>query len=238
MFEEYQEILTTEELAQILRLNERTVIKLAREGQLPAAKIASQFRFSKEKILEWLEMRMKHYSDDLLADMEKGMLEKAIPVSKLLQNNHIKLDLQATTKADVLVELTKLANQTGFVRNSDELLRSLQNREELCSTALGNGIAMPHPRKTSWEVLRNLVIVIGISKQGVDWGAEDHKLVHIFIMLAIPLLPLHLQFVSRLARIFHDEKLIKDILSCTTEHGVIELIQRKENQLKQLSERQ
>ncbi|HON45558.1 MAG TPA: helix-turn-helix domain-containing protein, partial [Planctomycetota bacterium] len=89
MFEEYQDILTTDELAQILRLNERTVIKLAKEGQLPAAKIASQFRFSKEKILEWLELQMNHYSDDLLADMEKGMLEKAVPVHKLLVESHI-----------------------------------------------------------------------------------------------------------------------------------------------------
>jgi excisionase family DNA binding protein len=236
MFEEYQDILTTDELAQILRLNERTVIKLAKEGQLPAAKIASQFRFSKEKILEWLELQMNHYSDDLLADMEKGMLEKAVPVHKLLVESHIELNMKATNKEEVLVELTEIAKKTGLLRNQDELLKSLQSREELCSTALGNGIAMPHPRKTSWDVVRNLIIIIGISKKGIDFGASDDQPVHIFIMLAIPLLPLHLQFVSRLARIFHDKTVMQKIMDSTSERTVIEIIQEKEQELNQNNE--
>ncbi len=228
MFEDYEEILTTEELAQILRLNERTVIKLAKEGQLPAAKIASQFRFSKEKILEWLDLQMDKYSDDLLSDMEKGILNKAIPIHSLLKPVHIKMELQSETKEDVLKELVDVAHSTGLVKNPEELLKCIKAREELCSTAVENQIAFPHPRTTSWTIVKNWLIVIGISKKGIEFGAADEKPVRIFVMMSIPLLPLHLQLLSRLARIFKDDTIKQKIYEAKTPEEIITIIEKKE----------
>ena len=228
MFEEYEEILTTEELAQILRLNERTVIKLAKEGQLPAAKIASQFRFSKEKILEWLDMQMDKYSDDILSDMEKGILNKAIPIHSLLKTPHIKMELQSENKEDVLKELVEIAQDTGLVKNPEELLKCIKAREELCSTAVENQIAFPHPRMTSWSLVKNWLIVIGISKKGIEFGAVDGKPVKIFVMMSIPLLSLHLQMLSRLARIFKDDLVKEKIYAAENPEEIISIIEKKE----------
>lgn len=234
MFEDYEDILTTEELAQILRLNERTVIKLAKEGQLPAAKIASQFRFSKEKILEWLDLQMDKYSDDLLSDMEKGILNKAIPIHSLLKPVHIKMDMQAQTKEEALKELVDLAAGTGLVKNPEELLKCVKAREELCSTAVENHIAFPHPRATSWTLVKNWLIVIGISKKGIEFGAADDKPVKIFVMMSIPLLPLHLQLLSRLARIFKDDSIKQKIYDAKNQEEVIAIIEKKESILQQI----
>ena len=228
MFENFQDVLTVEEIAQILRLNERTVLKLAEEGQLPAAKIASEFRFSKEKILEWLDLRLNQYSDGLLADMEKGILEKAIPIHKLLLPSHIKLEMESQNKEQVLVELTDLADDTGLVRNKRTLLQYLQNRENLCPTAVDNEIAFPHPREANWRMVRHLIIVLGIARSGIDFDASDGKPVKIFVMLAIPVLSLHLQIISRLARIFNDSLIKEKICQAKTASEIIEIIRKKE----------
>ena len=231
MLEEYQDILTTEELAQILRLNERTIIKLAKEGQLPAAKIASQFRFSKEKIIEWLELQMHQYSDGLLADMEKGIIEKAVSIHRLLLPTHVKVTMHASSKEEVLQELVTLAESTGIVKNQEELHKCLQAREELCTTAVDNGVAFPHPRQASWNLVSQMLIVIGISANGIEYGAIDNNPVQIFVMPVIPILALHLQVLSRLARVFSDIELIDRIKTATSPEAVVTIIREKEDQL-------
>ncbi len=238
MFEEYEDILTTDELAQMLRLNVRTVIKLAKEGQLPAARIASQFRFSKEKILEWLDLQMNknQYSDDLLADMEKGEMEKTISLYKFLVPEHIELNLKATKKDQALEEMVALGTKSGLVKNAEELLKSIRMREELNSTGLENGIAFPHPRQTNWLMVKNIVVLIGISKAGIEFNALDQKPTQLIIMLAIPILPLHLQILSHIARIFRDTGIKDQILAASDPKQVIEIIKAREESLAKVAE--
>ena len=231
MFEEYNEILTTEELAQILRLNERTVIKLVKEGKLPAAKIANQFRFCKYKIAEWLEMQMNQYSDCLLAEMEKGTIEKSIPIHRLLIAKNIKLDLDSKTKEDVLEELVHIESSTEVLKNPKELLKLLKKREQQCSTGLENGIAFPHPRASDHRLVKQILLVIGLSKKGIEFEALDQKPTNIFVMSVIPILSLHLQILSRLSRIFNDQEVTIKILSANTEQEVIDIIKDKELEL-------
>lgn len=231
MLEEFQSIITTEELAKLLRLNEKTIIKLVKEGKLPAMKIANQFRFSKEKIIDWLETQMGSYSDKLLADMGKG--ESNIPpmINHIIYPSHIEMNLQSTYKQNVLTELVNLADKTGYVVNRDELLRFMIIREKQFTTAVGNGVAFPHPRTSNLNLVNHTTIVIGISKNGIDYNAFDRKPVQIFILLAVPSVPKHLQVLSHLTRIFIDENVRKKVISAASPQEVISLIKEKEQSI-------
>lgn len=231
-----EDLLTTEELAQILHISTTAVLRLADEGQLPAARINSELRFNRDRIMEWLDLNTtpNHYSDALLAEMEKGEIRKTITVTRLIKPTNIELKMRATTRDEVLSELTEIGSQTGLVKDTKALFSSLQIRENLHSTAFDHEIAMPHPRQANLDMVNGCLIVIGIAPHGIDFGAFDHRPTRLFVMLAIPLLSLHLQILSRLARIFKDVSVKDKILQASTSVEVLTILKEREQFLEQM----
>jgi len=91
--------------------------------------------------------------------------------------------LQARTKDGVLEELADCFVSAGIVRNTAIVLEMIHRREQLGSTGIGHGIAIPHGRTTAAP---NLMIAFGYSKRGVAWGAIDGQPVHLVFMVLAP----------------------------------------------------
>jgi len=91
--------------------------------------------------------------------------------------------LQARTKDGVLEELVNSFVAAGAVRNAALVLEMIHRREELGSTGIGHGIAIPHGRTTAAAKLQ---IAFGFSKRGLSWGALDAKPVHLVFMVLSP----------------------------------------------------
>jgi mannitol/fructose-specific phosphotransferase system IIA component (Ntr-type) len=102
-------------------------------------------------------------------------------LEKLLDKDRILLDLQAKKKKEVLLELC------GALGLSDEkqriIIDALLKRESIGSTGIGKGIAIPHTRSL---VLDKVHLVLGRSKNGVDFDALDGKPVYLFFLLCAP----------------------------------------------------
>ncbi|MHC4713673.1 MAG: helix-turn-helix domain-containing protein, partial [Planctomycetota bacterium] len=135
------EILTLKDVARYLRINERTVAKLAHEGKIPSFKVASQWRFSKEAIDGWFAAQMQQFPG-------AGEIELPKPeLSGLLSPEAVTLELSSRSKAEVLVEMAGLLAEGGFITDVQRLLEALSARERLCSTGIGRGLAFLHPRR-------------------------------------------------------------------------------------------
>ena len=91
--------------------------------------------------------------------------------------------LQSRTKEGVLEELVNCFAASGIVRNAALVLEMVHRREELGSTGIGHGIAIPHGRTTAAAKLK---IAFGYSKRGLAWGALDGKPVHLVFMVLSP----------------------------------------------------
>ena len=108
----------------------------------------------------------------------------------------ITLPLQAASAADVLPELV---GSLGLdPRSTQALLKILVRREELGSTGVGRGIAIPHCRSLALSRLR---LAFGRSVPGVDFGAEDQRLVHGIFLIVAPPIEVSNQYLSVLAKI-------------------------------------
>src|SRR5205823_14548019 len=108
----------------------------------------------------------------------------------------IKLDVEGTAKDDVLKELIALLRLDD--KSQGMLFKMLKRRENLGSTGIGRGIAIPHCRSL---VVTKLRVAFGRKKEGVDFRAMDEKPVHFFFLIVAPPLEVSNQYLPVLGKI-------------------------------------
>ncbi len=168
------DILTIEEVAKYLRVSERTVYDWAQKGEIPAGKILTVWRFKKSEIEKWVNERLS-------SNIKKEENNPEVIVKNILSPDRI-VFINHTTKRDALVELANNLSTAPQVKYSDELVTEILKREELMSTAIGRGIAIPHVRLSS---VTDLVMSVGICKKDIiDYQSIDEIPVRILIMIA------------------------------------------------------
>ncbi|MGI9558772.1 MAG: PTS sugar transporter subunit IIA [Thermodesulfobacteriota bacterium] len=101
-------------------------------------------------------------------------------IADVLTRDAIIKSLQATTKRDVLKEISETVAGLSPSLNAETLFKMLMEREELCSTALDHGVAVPHLRMHG---LSEPVAAFARSEQGVDFGSLDGKPTHLFMTI-------------------------------------------------------
>jgi mannitol/fructose-specific phosphotransferase system IIA component (Ntr-type) len=157
---------------------------------------------------------------------------KSGTVSQGLSPAAIDLDLKSAGRDAVLAELVnlipQLANQP-VARQT--LLRALHEREQLYSTGIGDGIALPHARNALVGLVDEPIIVFGRHHEGIPYGAIDSAPAKLFFLLIAPTVTQHLALLARLSRILRDPKLRQGLLAAQTREEVVSLIQNAEKGL-------
>jgi PTS system nitrogen regulatory IIA component len=124
-------------------------------------------------------------------------------VTDFLGPDMIVADLRSDTKSGVLAELAQhLANHMSGV-DAESLKRVLEERELLASTAIGDGIAIPHGKL---DAVGRLVGTLGRARAGIEFESIDGKPTHLVFMLVAPASStgVHLKALARLSRLFRD----------------------------------
>ena len=168
------DILTIEEVAKYLRVSERTVYDWAQKGEIPSGKIGTVWRFKKSEIEKWVNDRLSSGSKPVIPG-EQVQVKNILSPDRIIFLNH-------STKHDALLELANNLSTAPQVKMSNELAVEILKREELMSTAIGRGIAIPHVRLSS---VTDLVMSVGISKCDIiDFQTIDDVPVRILFMIA------------------------------------------------------
>ncbi len=216
-------ILTTQELADYMKLNEKTILKMAQKGELPGVKVGSQWRFHLEAIDQYLQKNIMNTPEEEL-DSILSTSNHLIPLSRLMDKPLIKLDLKAKNKDEVLSEMVELANVAGIINDRKKLLEELKSREKMLSTAVGNGIAIPHPRKSNPLLFKNPNILMARSVKGIDYQAPDNKNVYLFFMICAPNMVVHLRLLAQISKLLHVEGVIDRIMKVSKSDEIMRLL--------------
>ncbi|MGF1777172.1 fructose-specific PTS transporter subunit EIIC [Vibrio nomapromontoriensis] len=104
-------------------------------------------------------------------------------ITHLIGLDTICLDLKAKTKEDALKELVELLSAAGKLADKDQFLTDLWKREAIGNTGFEDGVAIPHAKS---DAVAQPAVAVGISRTGIDYGAEDGELSDVFFMLASP----------------------------------------------------
>lgn len=148
-------------------------------------------------------------------------------ITQLLTEETIILNLDATSKQQVLEELTGQLEQAGKLVDRQAFLKDILTRENQSTTGIGEGIAIPHAKSVAVDAP---AIAFGRSEHGLDYESLDRQPAHLFFMIAATegANDDHLEALSRLATFLMDEKFRSRILAASSKQQVLQAITDKE----------
>jgi mannitol/fructose-specific phosphotransferase system IIA component (Ntr-type) len=127
-------------------------------------------------------------------------------------------ELAATTKDEVLAEVAQCLEKSDRVFKADIIVDLLRKREQLGTTAIGKGIAIPHCRSIATE---KMTVVVGIASKGIDFDAPDQLPVRLlFVIIGPPQDVNYLPFLGRLVELVRDEAVRKRLMRIKSLKGL------------------
>lgn len=153
-------------------------------------------------------------------------------ITDVLNAKAISIDLKSTDKEGVVKELVNLLADSGAIekRHRNKIIEVLMAREALGSTAIGQGIAIPHGKTDS---SKKLVGCIGVSKEGINFDSLDGEPAFIFFLLVAPIDSAgpHLKALARISRLLKDKFIRDSLKSASDAKALMKIIQHEDAQL-------
>ncbi len=149
-------------------------------------------------------------------------------ISEILDKKAIKIGVSSITKEDTLKELVDVLARVEDIGDPKGIVKALIDRENLGSTGIGQGIAIPHGKT---DKVKRLIAVLGISKIGVNFDALDGEPVYIFVLLVAPKATAgpHLKALAQISRLLRDAYFCELLRKCKTEDDVFNIIKTEED---------
>jgi PTS system nitrogen regulatory IIA component len=183
------DIMTVEEVADYLRVSERTVYEWAQKGEIPAGKLGTTWRFKRSEIERWVDRR--------LAGGRRGVGPQPFAIGNVLSRDRVVI-IEETRKDAALRRTIEALARSSMVKDRGELTRAIFNREALMSTGIGFGVAVPHARLGS---VSDLVMAVGVSREAItDYESLDGEPVRIICMVAAGINQ-HAEYIRALAAV-------------------------------------
>ena len=144
-----------------------------------------------------------------------------------LNEKAITANIKATNKEGIIRELVDILVKAEGIKNKEELVKILLNRETLGSTGIGQGIGIPHGKTNA---VKKLVAAFGICHQGVNFDALDGEPVYIFFLLVAPedSAGPHLKALARISRLLKDKFFRESLKSLSDDKAILKLIREED----------
>lgn len=194
--------LTAKDAARMLNLPEDQIYAWIRNGTLPSYRIKDRYRLNRVELLEWAAARNIKIKPEFFR--ENLETNGDLVLTSALSRGGVLRDVAGTDKPAVLREVcARLALPPEIDRA--ELLSVLIAREALCSTGIGNGIAIPHPRGPIVLGLTGPHVTLAFLRQPIDYRALDKKPVSTLFVIISTTVHIHLMLLSHLMHVLQDD---------------------------------
>jgi PTS system nitrogen regulatory IIA component len=197
--------LTVREAATYLRVDEGTVRRWIADRGLPVHRVNERLHLNAIELWEWATENRIPVSRGLLEQAQRKP-EQVLPLSGLLKSGGIHHDVEGRDKASVLREIVKRLPLPGEV-DREFLTTTLEAREAMGSTGIGDGIAIPHVRNPILLHVASPFVTLCLLRDPVDFSAVDGKPVHALFTVVSSNVPVHLKILGQLGFVLHDDEL-------------------------------
>jgi len=150
-------------------------------------------------------------------------------ITDFLSKKAIVPDIKSSKKEDVIRELVDALINAAEVEKKDrnKIVDLLISRESLGSTAIGQGVAIPHAKA---DCVKKMVAAFGLSQKGLDFDSLDGEPVYIFFLLLAPQDSAgpHLKALAKIARLLRDKYFRDSLKSCKDEKAIVKIISQED----------
>lgn len=193
--------LTVRDAAAIFDVTEGRIYRWIVENDLPGREIDGKHYFNRAELLEWATVRRIRFCPELFRNplvLSDGLAD-AVRVGGILRN------VAGSTRSRALCDVVdRMSLPDGFDR---AVLHELfVARESLGSTAVGDGIAIPHPRYPVVLPGGRSTVALAFLGEPMDFGASDRRLVHTLFVSINPTVRAHLRMLARIACVVRDKR--------------------------------
>lgn len=222
-----KEVMTLEEVADYLQVSEKSVLRMAQSGKIPAAKVASQWRFMRSVVDDWLMAQME------IPSVRSAPARKEPPklplLTELIPPALMNLEVQPGRKEAILKQLVDPLRSSKILRQPRRFLDSLVERESMVSTGIGHGIALPHPRRPIPALFKEPNVVLGVCREGADFEAMDHQRTYVFFLLCAPTEDVQLRLLARIIQLGRHITAIENIKRAPSKEAVTDILRAAED---------
>jgi nitrogen PTS system EIIA component len=187
--------LSVRESAQLLKVSEKTIYRWVKQKKLPAYRVNEQYRFNRAELLEWATSQRQNVSADIFVEPDGG--GPVVSLTDALRAGGIHYRVSGDDKPSVLKSLVDIMPLPEQV-DRQFLLQVLLARESLGSTAVGNGIAVPHVRNPIVMHIVRPLVTLSFLEKPIEFGALDGQPVHTLFTIVSPTIRAHLHLLARL----------------------------------------
>lgn len=226
-----REVFNLKQAAEHVHLDVNELRHCAQRGELEATERGGDWFFEHRALDEWAQRNLLAASGKDLREQHRLMMDEHRRihrsdwgVSDLFKLESVDLSIAAKAKAGILRDMTDLADKSGLVYDAEGLFKELSAREEVASTAIGESVALLHPRFHDPYMFESSFIAYGRSVRPIFFGAPDGEGTRHFFLICSTDHEAHLHILARLAVLAHGTDLVERLGAVETPEEVVATI--------------
>jgi PTS system nitrogen regulatory IIA component len=216
--------LKMKDMIEILQAHEKDILKMIKIGKLPAHMINHQYMFNKQEIKEWIIRNgikiNRRFLGIKLGDMP-------VSVARLMERGGIIFGAKGRTPSEIFSDAVARMPAPPELKKED-ILASLIEREEMMPTAVGMGIAIPHPHRPIISDVKNESITVCVLSKPIDYKAPDSAPVHTMFIVLSANSKRHLEILSKLLFICQQEDFTDLLKNGSPAADILKMVWEKE----------
>ena len=234
------QVFSIDEVADYLHIAQADVELLVRCAEIPCERKGERFVFRKQDIDPWASRRILGLQERELADYHRNTTQKMQQVGEqetivrhMMRPDFIAAHLESRTKAAAIRDMVTVAEKTDYVIYSQDLLASLQEREQMGSTALAGGLALLHPRYHDPYTIERSFICLGRTIQPVPFGSPDGRTTDLFFLICCQNDKLHLHVLTRICMLCYHTSVLYDLRHAESAEEMYDCLCLAESEVRQ-----
>lgn len=222
--------LTVKDAASLLKVSEKSIYRWIKQAAIPAYRMGGQHRFNRSELLEWATS--KHMVVAPAAFNEPEIDKLPMPLfSEALEAGGVFYRIDGKTRDEVLAQVS---THLRLPADTDQkyLERALVEREKSASTAIGDGIAIPHLRVPLFTQVIRPSITLFFLENLVDFYSFDGLLVNILFTPLAPTQKTHLYLLSKLGFLLKNKSFKEALIEQKNREIIFSTLREAEKELK------
>lgn len=218
--------LKMKDIVNLFDVPEKTIIQWISEKKMPSYKIKNQYYFNKAEVNEWILQNDIAVSEKIL---DLALTTRPVSLIDLIKRGDVHYDIEGKNVREVIdavVDSIPLPKST----DKDTVRASLLQREEMMSTAVGRGIALPHPRNPIISDIDDEALSICFLKNPVEYGALDGEPVRALFIIISSNAKRHLEILSKISFLCKQDDFLKTLLDKPKKEVLLYHIERVEKE--------